>query len=93
MKQQGAVMKKESKHWTIKEINRLLTMCERGASTSEIAEKLDRNEKAISNKIYRMRQQLSYRSYRPRKNGDPEPSFENVMNEKEWMPWFKRLFK
>jgi len=88
MKQQGNVMRKTSVHWTAKELNLLFNMCEQSTPISEMAERLGRNEKAVSNKMYRIRQQMAHKSIRK-----PKATLENVMNEQEWMPFWKRLFK
>jgi len=88
MKQQGNVMRKTSVHWTAKELNLLFNMCEQSTPISEMAERLGRNEKAVSNKMYRIRQQMAHKSIRK-----PKATLENVMNEQEWVPFWKRLFK
>jgi ribosomal protein L22 len=88
MKQQGNVMRKTSVHWTAKELNLLFNMVEQSTPISEMAERLGRNEKAVSNKMYRIRQQMAHKSIRK-----PKATLENVMNEQEWMPFWKRLFK
>ena len=90
MKQQGNVMRKTSVHWTVKELNLLFNMCEQSTPISEMAERLGRNEKAVSNKMYRIRQQMAHKSIRKPKT---KATLENVMNEQEWMPFWKRLFK
>ena len=81
-------MRKTSVHWKLKELNLLLKMCEQNIPIEEMAIHLDRNEKAITNKIYRIRQQVAYKYSRL-----PAPSLETVMNEQEWKPFWKRLFK
>ena len=88
MKQQGNVMRKTSVHWTAKELNLLFNMVEQSTPISEMAERLGRNEKAVSNKMYRIRQQMAHKSIRK-----PKATLENVMNEQEWVPFLKRLFK
>ena len=88
MKQQGNVMRKTSVHWTAKELNLLFNMVEQSIPMSVMCEKLDRNEKAISNKIYRIRLQMAQKSIRK-----PKATLEKVMNEQEWVPFWKRLFK
>ena len=81
-------MRKTSVHWTAKELNLLFNMVEQSTPISEMAERLGRNEKAVSNKMYRIRQQMAHKSIRK-----PKATLENVMNEEEWMPFWKRLFK
>jgi len=88
MKQQGNVMRKTSVHWTAKELNLLFNMVEQSTPISEMAERLGRNQKAVSNKMYRIRQQMAHKSIRK-----PKATLENVMNEQEWVPFWKRLFK
>ena len=81
-------MRKTSVHWTAKELNLLFNMVEQSTPISEMAERLGCNEKAVSNKMYRIRQQMAHKSIRK-----PKATLENVMNEQEWMPFWKRLFK
>lgn len=81
-------MRKTSVHWNAKELNLLFNMCEQSTPIFEMAERLGRNEKAVSNKMYRIRQQMAHKSIRK-----PKATLENVMNEQEWMPFWKRLFK
>ncbi len=83
-------MRKTSVHWTAKELNLLFNMVEQSTPISEMAERLGRNEKAVSNKMYRIRQQMAHKSIRKPKT---KATLENVMNEQEWMPFWKRLFK
>ena len=65
-------------------------MTEDGRSSAEIAKILNRDIKAIYNLKSKIRRQLGVR---PSKQMELKPALENVMNEQEWMPFWKRLFK
>ena len=68
----------------------LFKMTEEGKSTVEIAKVLKRDLKGIYNIKSKIRRQLGVR---PSKQMELKPALENVMNEQEWMPFWKRLFK